>query len=215
MKNIREEFPVLTNNPDLIYFDNAATSLKPKMVIDAELNFLNKLEPILYGGGMISTIDDNLKDFSLAPLPVKLEAGTLNMSGIAGFEAAIDFINNVIIINKLNNYGKKNNMSNKAEIRERFLNIRNMLNAKYKRKSNSSITKKTIHFIKQYDLKKVCVFLSGANEPDTNEIIKFCLKNNIEVYGPRAIGDANGMKFRQIKDLKKDLKEVAMVNLLK
>lgn len=33
-------FPVLKNHPDLIYFDSAATALKPKTVIDAETHFL-------------------------------------------------------------------------------------------------------------------------------------------------------------------------------
>ncbi len=32
--NIRGEFPIFINNPDLIYFDNAATTQKPAMVID-------------------------------------------------------------------------------------------------------------------------------------------------------------------------------------
>ncbi len=33
--DIREEFPMLLNNKDLIYFDNAATTFKPQLVIDA------------------------------------------------------------------------------------------------------------------------------------------------------------------------------------
>jgi len=34
IKKIRKDFPVLQNNPDLIYLDNAATSLTPKQVIE-------------------------------------------------------------------------------------------------------------------------------------------------------------------------------------
>lgn len=33
--DIREEFPMLINNNNLIYFDNAATTFKPKLVIDS------------------------------------------------------------------------------------------------------------------------------------------------------------------------------------
>ncbi|AEM68650.1 aminotransferase class V-fold PLP-dependent enzyme [Mycoplasma putrefaciens] len=39
--NIREQFPVLKNNPKMIYFDNGATTLKHQSVIQAELDFLN------------------------------------------------------------------------------------------------------------------------------------------------------------------------------
>ncbi|VVB99552.1 Cysteine desulfurase [uncultured archaeon] len=34
-EKIRQEFPALQNNPGLVYLDNAATTLKPKCVIDA------------------------------------------------------------------------------------------------------------------------------------------------------------------------------------
>lgn len=39
VEKIRHDFPMLQNNPDLIYFDNGATSLKPQSVIDAVINF--------------------------------------------------------------------------------------------------------------------------------------------------------------------------------
>lgn len=35
LADIRKDFPVLQNNPDVIYFDSTATSLKPQVVIDA------------------------------------------------------------------------------------------------------------------------------------------------------------------------------------
>ena len=34
MEDIKKDFPVLTNNPSLIYLDTCASSLKPKCVID-------------------------------------------------------------------------------------------------------------------------------------------------------------------------------------
>ena len=39
VEKIRNDFPMLKNNPDLIYFDSAATSLKPQCVIDAVTDF--------------------------------------------------------------------------------------------------------------------------------------------------------------------------------
>lgn len=35
VEKIREDFPMLKNNPELIYFDNGATTFKPQCVIDA------------------------------------------------------------------------------------------------------------------------------------------------------------------------------------
>ena len=32
--NVKKDFPVLVNNPNLVYLDSGATSLKPKCVID-------------------------------------------------------------------------------------------------------------------------------------------------------------------------------------
>ena len=40
--NIKKDFPVLVNNPDLIYFDSCASSLKPKVVIDKIDEYYNK-----------------------------------------------------------------------------------------------------------------------------------------------------------------------------
>ena len=42
MLNVRKKFPMLLNNPKLVYFDNAALALKPKMVIKAGNDFYEK-----------------------------------------------------------------------------------------------------------------------------------------------------------------------------
>ena len=42
MLNVRKKFPMLINNKKLIYFDNAALALKPKMVIKAGNDFYEK-----------------------------------------------------------------------------------------------------------------------------------------------------------------------------
>lgn len=39
VEKVRKDFPFFSNNPDLIYFDNAATTQKPQAVIDAVTDF--------------------------------------------------------------------------------------------------------------------------------------------------------------------------------
>lgn len=39
---IRTDFPVFAHHPDLVYLDSAATSLKPRVVIEKELEYLEK-----------------------------------------------------------------------------------------------------------------------------------------------------------------------------
>lgn len=39
IKKIRNDFPMIINNPDLVYFDNGATTFKPKAVIDVINDF--------------------------------------------------------------------------------------------------------------------------------------------------------------------------------
>lgn len=41
MKNFQADFPIFSNNPDLIFFDSTATSQKPQMVIDGITDFLS------------------------------------------------------------------------------------------------------------------------------------------------------------------------------
>lgn len=54
-------------------------------------HLLNSMDPFMTGGGMNVTFS---KDGTVEPLnaPAKFEAGTLNISGIFGFEAAIKFL---------------------------------------------------------------------------------------------------------------------------
>lgn len=42
LKNIKDYFPWFKNNPDYVYFDSAATSLKPQVVIDAIKDYYEK-----------------------------------------------------------------------------------------------------------------------------------------------------------------------------
>lgn len=41
--DVRKDFPVLSNNPRLVYLDSACTSLKPRQVIDAEVSYYEEL----------------------------------------------------------------------------------------------------------------------------------------------------------------------------
>lgn len=65
VEKIRKDFPMLQNNPDLLYFDNAATTLKPQCVIDAVTEFYTKHTSNVHRG-----------DYALAALNDRLYDGT-------------------------------------------------------------------------------------------------------------------------------------------
>jgi cysteine desulfurase/selenocysteine lyase len=48
--NYKQDFPIFRNRPDLTYFDNAATSQKPKCVIDAVQNFYEQSNSNIHRG---------------------------------------------------------------------------------------------------------------------------------------------------------------------
>lgn len=50
IKTIRNDFPMLKNNPDIVYFDSAATSLKPQCVIDAVNNYYTRYTSNIHRG---------------------------------------------------------------------------------------------------------------------------------------------------------------------
>ena len=63
VEKIRQDFPMLKNNPDLIYFDNGATSLKPQCVIDAVNDFYTKHTSNVHRGDYsIAVTNDQLYD---------------------------------------------------------------------------------------------------------------------------------------------------------
>lgn len=59
---------------------------------------LNFMDPFLVGGGMNMTFDKEMHMDPL-PAPAKFEAGTLNLAGIMGFKAAVEFIESIGIDN--------------------------------------------------------------------------------------------------------------------
>lgn len=48
--NFKQDFPIFTNRPKLIYLDSAATAQKPKIVIDAVTNFYTKYNSSVHRG---------------------------------------------------------------------------------------------------------------------------------------------------------------------
>ncbi len=63
--NKRNDFSVLRNNPELIYFDSAATSLKPDVVIDAMTDYYKKYPFSIHRGSYkMSLVPSNLYDES-------------------------------------------------------------------------------------------------------------------------------------------------------
>lgn len=65
---IRKDFPMIQNNPDLVYLDSAATSLKPQCVIDAVVDFYSKHTSNVHRG-----------DYRVAEINDKLYDGTRNL----------------------------------------------------------------------------------------------------------------------------------------
>lgn len=60
---IRKDFPMIENNPDLVYLDSAATSLKPQCVIDAVVDFYAKHTSNVHRGDYrVAEINDKLYD---------------------------------------------------------------------------------------------------------------------------------------------------------
>ena len=59
VNSIRKDFPMLLNNPDLIYFDNGATSLKPQCVIDAMTDFYTTHTSNVHRGDYAITVTND------------------------------------------------------------------------------------------------------------------------------------------------------------
>ena len=62
-------------------------------ILFGKKEFLEKIPPYQGGGEMIKTV--TFKNSTYGDLPFKFEAGTPNVAGVAGFKAAIDYLNNL------------------------------------------------------------------------------------------------------------------------
>ncbi len=67
-------------------------------VLYGKEELLNKMEPLITGGGM-NKYFDSLMNTEYKDIPEKLEAGTLNIAGIIGFGRAVDYLNELGIEN--------------------------------------------------------------------------------------------------------------------
>ena len=71
-------------------------------VLYGKYELLNKMLPINYGGGMNSIFESD-KTLIYKELPLRLEAGTMNISGVLGLKRAIEYLNR-IGMDKIENY---------------------------------------------------------------------------------------------------------------
>ena len=67
-------------------------------VLYGKYELLNSMDPFMTGGGMNATFD-TCGDVQYLEAPVKFEAGTLNITGIFGLKAAIEYIESIGIEN--------------------------------------------------------------------------------------------------------------------
>ena len=63
-------------------------------VLYGKFKYLDQMLPINYGGGMNSFFESD-KSLLYKELPLRLEAGTMNISGILGFGKAIDYLEKI------------------------------------------------------------------------------------------------------------------------
>ena len=68
-------------------------------ILYGKRKMLDKLNPIIIGGGSASEIDIDDNSFSYNQVPYKLEAGTPNISGVFSLKPAIDYVNSIGIKN--------------------------------------------------------------------------------------------------------------------
>ena len=81
-------------------------------VLYGKYELLDKMEPIILGGGMNSVFECDLT-YENKELPARLEAGTQNIAGILGLRKAIKYLNDIGMDN-IHNY--------ELELREYFVN---------------------------------------------------------------------------------------------
>ena len=63
-------------------------------VLYAKEKYLELMKPLSYGGGMNSRFESN-KEIEYKELPLRLEAGTQNIAGVLGLQAAIKYIEEI------------------------------------------------------------------------------------------------------------------------
>lgn len=74
-------------------------------VLYGKYELLDKLKPLMYGGGMNSYFEENL-EIEYKHLPTRLEAGTANIEGVIALGSAIDYLED-IGYDKIEKYERK------------------------------------------------------------------------------------------------------------
>ncbi|WP_031543390.1 5-formyltetrahydrofolate cyclo-ligase [Mesoplasma photuris] len=95
-------------------------------------------------------------------------------------------------------------MSNKQEIRDRYINIRSSLSKSYLAECDKIVSRKVIFFIQRYKLKKIGIYGHANNIIDTRLVIEYCLDNGIEVYAPTFLNKGENLEFRKVTDYDQD-----------
>ncbi|WP_342252464.1 aminotransferase class V-fold PLP-dependent enzyme [Spiroplasma endosymbiont of Amphibalanus improvisus] len=87
---------------------------------------LKKIEPLLYGGSMITRVNSQNLNYDLSKIPHRFEGGTINGAGIFGFSEAVKYLTKIslekirqherMLIDYFVDQVKKNHLSKKIEI---------------------------------------------------------------------------------------------------
>ena len=86
---------VIKDNIDFLAF-SAHKMLGPTGVgvLYGKKKYLEKMKPFKYGGGMNSSFESN-KEIEYKEVPLKLEAGTMNIAGVLGLKEAILYLQSI------------------------------------------------------------------------------------------------------------------------
>ena len=98
-------------------------------ILYGKKELLNEIDPLLYGGNMISNVDLNKIEYN--DLPFKFEAGTPNISAVFGLSKAIEYIENI---------GFENIDKHEKKLKKKLIDELNKLNVEiYHNKSEENL----------------------------------------------------------------------------
>lgn len=93
VKKIREDYPMFANHPDLVYFDNGATTFKPKPVINAVMDFYNSGTSNVHRGDYpLSVHADQLYDGARVTIAKFINCDPKEVAFTAGTTASMNQI---------------------------------------------------------------------------------------------------------------------------
>lgn len=93
VEKIRQDFPMLVKQPELIYFDNGATTLKPQCVIDAVTSFYTEHTSNVHRGDYaIAATNDRLYDGTRKIFAKLINSDPLEIAFVHNVTAALNQI---------------------------------------------------------------------------------------------------------------------------